>query len=62
MADSTLTKDEFVLVVFDAFQNGVDSSEVVEVMLESYRILCTQEQIEQMYAYFEIALLKPTIH
>ena len=57
-----LSQDEFLLVVLDAFQQGVDSSEVVAVMKDTYKILVTELQVDQMYAYFEIALYKPTIH
>lgn len=57
-----LSQEQFLLVVLDAFQHGIDSSEVVAVMKDTYKILVSQESIEQMYAYFEIAIYKPTIH
>lgn len=57
-----LSQDQFMLIVLDAFQSGVDSSEVVAVMKDTYKILVSEESIEQMYAYFEIAIYKPTIH
>ena len=57
-----LSQDQFLLVVLDAFQSGVDSSEVVAVMKDTYKILVSETQIDQMYAYFEIAIYQPTIH
>lgn len=57
-----MTDEQFMNAVLKAFELNIDSDEVVRVMLEDYNISCTQEQIEQMYAYFEIAIDKPTIH
>lgn len=57
-----LTDEQFMKAVLKAFELNIDSDEVVRVMLDEYNISCTQEQIEQMYAYFEIAIDKPTIH
>lgn len=57
-----LTGEQFIQAVLQAYTSGVPSEEVVEAMLDRFNITCTIEQVEQLYAYFEIALLKPTIH
>lgn len=57
-----LTTEQFIMNVLDAYHSDVPSKEVVEVMLDRFNITCTIEQVEQLYAYFEIAFNKPTIH